>query len=260
MQRAFLVPISIVLLAFAPGCSGTGSAVGSDDDAGAAGMTDGATRSPDGALVFVDPTCGGPGQRCCVGDSCTGGGCCVEQACVADGTACGSLGQCSKGSCGGCGGVGQPCCAMIHTESCSGVTANCGGCTAPGTMCPSNKPGDTCITCGAEGQNCCVNDCVDKFAYCESFNGVSSFDTNKCSSACGNPGQPCCQNNSCRDGGCCMEGSSGGAVCAAASTCGCNTGKCTTCGLSGLACCAGNTCAVGEGPCVNGMCQQPQHP
>ncbi len=203
------------------------------------------------ATVGVDagPACGAPGESCCRGDTCGGGGCCVDQKCVAPGTACAhGLGVCASGSCGTCGGVGQACCEEVLSDVCSGVMPNCPGCTAPGTSCSSTTGGGTCQACGAIGQRCCgVSICLDALALC----GTDGT----CSAQCGQPGQPCCQGQTCGGGGCCLvSNTTGGDSCASASTC-------STCGQTGQPCCADSACAVGTGSfCSGGMCVFRQGP
>jgi hypothetical protein len=90
--------------------------------------------------------CGGPGEPCCPGQACDGGGCCVDNDCVAPGASCGgTAGLCSAGSCAGgtCGRPGQPCCP-------GGI-----GCSAPYAVCVG---GSVCETCGNSGDRCCSPD------------------------------------------------------------------------------------------------------
>lgn len=68
--------------------------------------------------------CGGRGQACCAGTTCTGSNVCRAGTCVA------------------CGGSGQPCCT-------SGTV-----CTASTTAC---GPAGTCTHCGAAGEPCCAS-------------------------------------------------------------------------------------------------------
>jgi hypothetical protein len=74
-----------------------------------------------------------------------------------------------------------------------------------------------------------------------------------CSSQCGGPGQPCCQNGTCRNNGCCMLGWNATGdiadVCVESPTCGCTAGQCTTCGTANQACCAGGSCQWDQGYC-----------
>lgn len=244
---------TVVFLAcsFLLACGGSTIAdLGDGGDAGkdaSVAIDTGLVTNPDAGLP---PDCGGAGQMCCKGETCKAGGCCVDTACVASGDTCGggaNLGTCKAGACGSCGGVGEPCCAMKESDNCSGVTSNCGGCTAPQTTCPSGQIGDTCITCGGDGQPCCANACVGAFSRCAAQNGSDSI----CKSDCGGPGQPCCDYGLCK-GGCCM----GDNTCPVdTSFCGCTDGKCTTCGTDGQPCCAGNLCEYSGGQCYGGTCQ-----
>ncbi len=183
------------------------------------------------ATVAVDAAvaCGGPGEACCLGNTCGGGGCCVNFTCVATGGTCpNGLGVCASGSCGTCGGVGQACCQ-------EGTLAVC---TAPGASCTSTK-GGTCDACGVLGGPCCANDeCLNPLALCGATTGI-------CTDQCGQPGQPCCQGSTCGAGGCCVEDTAFTATCAAAPAC-------STCGLVGQPCCSGGTCGVGQGTCSGG--------
>ena len=221
--------------------------------------------STDGGLGI---DCGAPGQTCCLGEACEGNGCCVEQVCVANGQACRhGWGTCANGSCGTCGGLGQTCCAEDMSEGCSGLpdSGACFGCTQTGTMCSANQPGGTCVACGMEGQQCCFNACVGQYAYCDILlsDAGQGYDY-VCSSQCGGPGQPCCQDLACKNGGCCMLTSTPlGNTCVDSATCGCTAGQCTTCGLLGQPCCPGGTCQIDQGQCLvagdAGTCQQ-MHP
>ena len=46
------------------------------------------------------------------------------------------------------------------------------------------------------------------------------------------------------------EGTAAGTVCVTSPTCGCQEGKCTTCGIEGLDCCDGE-CQYGQGECLS---------
>jgi hypothetical protein len=211
------------------------------DSASADVVSDGAAES--------QAACGVPDAGCCPGESCNDGGCCVDQLCVASGGTCADgLGACHAGSCGSCGGVKEPCCMEVMSDTCSGVSANCPGCTASGTTCVTGSAGTTgtCEACGTEGIRCCGGDqtCLGVFALCAA--GL-------CTSHCGKAGDTCCQGETCQDGGCCLS-SSTGATCSVSPTCGCTAGACTTCGRQGLPgeCLAdddgGFTCHMPAGP------------
>ncbi len=218
----------------------------------------------DAPLDVLGPGCGLPEQPCCPGDACGAGGCCVDQICVGAGQSCGhSLGACSGGSCGSCGALGQPCCPEYLSNDCSAVpdAGACAGCTQVGTMCSNETGGGTCIACGAPGQECCTYACLGQYSTCLSFTDDAGKYESSCSLECGGAGQPCCQNDACKDDGCCLAGPAG-PVCAVSPTCGCTAGQCTTCGVQGLACCQGGTCQVDQGQCSGvdgGTCAQ-MHP
>jgi hypothetical protein len=114
--------------------------------------------------------CGGPGELCCDGNSCTNNGCCVygysstllaaASTCVPIGNDCG-IGTASVcgggaspmyGSCGGtCGLDFQPCC-----HNTAGPYFNYDVCTAPHTYCDTSMPAAlTCKLCGLAGLPCC---------------------------------------------------------------------------------------------------------
>jgi len=123
--------------------------------------------------------CGGPGQPCCDGNNCDGGGCCDHNTdtCVGEGNNCSNnQGTCSAGSCqgGSCGALGQECCN-------NGVS-----CTADFTDCTN----DTCSPCGGLGQRCC--DGVGG-RYCGS---PYACENNTCKT-CGGLGELCCPGDVC---------------------------------------------------------------
>jgi hypothetical protein len=77
----------------------------------------------------IGKLCGGPGQPCCVGNTCESGA------------------QCNLSRCQACGAVGQPCCG----DSCASARAICDG--------------TTCRPCGAVGESCCASAvCSDDLA------------------------------------------------------------------------------------------------
>jgi hypothetical protein len=125
-------------------------------------------------------TCGGGGQPCCDGNSCTGMGCCDHSAamgqCVASGSACGGgAGNCANGACGTCGGAGQMTCG-------NGV-----GCTAPFTR----EQNGNCVACGDAGGPCCRGVGGD---LCKT--GLACGDNGMCAT-CGGNMQPCCPGSAC---------------------------------------------------------------
>jgi hypothetical protein len=62
--------------------------------------------------------CGGPGQPCCGGTTCTGGGCCVSNLCYAEGEAC-AVASCTLA---GMVGFRDLCCS---SGSCSTICGIC---------------------------------------------------------------------------------------------------------------------------------------
>jgi len=76
---------------------------------------------------------------------------------------------------------------------------------------------------------------------------------------CGTPGERCCANRTCNDGGCCVG--TVGSCYAAGANCPspgpgdgmCAAGKCSGCGSMGQECCLGSTCYDGLN-CSGGMC------
>jgi hypothetical protein len=157
---------------------------------GSSGGPDGAARPPADAGSNPAPGCGGPGQDCCLANSCNAGGCCVLGQCRGDGQACGDgvgqfglPGTCHAGSCQNagnvvCGGPEQPCCGDTPTctapRSTCGSTLSCKACGGDGQVCCSSAGLSTCLAglgcldagfgrvascqpCGAMGQRCCGN-------------------------------------------------------------------------------------------------------
>jgi hypothetical protein len=246
------------------GSSGTGTTGSGSTSATGAASSSQAGLDAAQALADVDNAapdaarCGDPGEPCCLGASCNGGGCCVQKACVGQSAPCGhSLGACTNGSCGACGAVGQPCCDAVEVPSCSSGPS-CSGCTAANAVCQGEQRGATCVACGGDGQPCCSGlACTGKYSRC-----VASPTGNEgtCTSRCGQIGQDCCSNDfgnesalACRNGAVCLWQTTGrqttatGGICVDPSTCGYSNGKCTTCGVEGTPCCGGAACVPGEG-------------
>jgi hypothetical protein len=116
--------------------------------------------------------CGGAGQPCCAGGSCTSG-CCVSQwdslvengpTCAAVGSACEPASSTSpicsaNGSCTttgtSCGGLGQACCLSTRYPTSTSYSY----CSAQGTRClySATTRNDVCTPCGDKGQPCCLN-------------------------------------------------------------------------------------------------------
>src|SRR5205814_4750438 len=99
----------------------------SNSNDGGAPLPDVGSGGSDVGTTADGAPCGAPGQACCGGNSCNGGGCCIPvpmmnagggRMCVGAGQACmgtNVAGTCGAGSCtdtGGapCGAVGQICC------------------------------------------------------------------------------------------------------------------------------------------------------
>jgi hypothetical protein len=168
-------------------------------DAGAPPPGDSGTAPP--------PGCGGPGQDCCLANSCNAGGCCVLGQCRGEGQACGDgvgqfglPGTCHAGSCQNagnvaCGNPGQPCCGDTPT------------CTAPRSTCSGTL---TCAACGGDKQICCSSAGV---ATCLAGLGCldAGFSRVATCQPCGAVGQRCCGNGPIPQRLC-----NGGAVCQAA--------------------------------------------
>jgi hypothetical protein len=73
--------------------------------------------------------------------------------------------------------------------------------------------------------------------------------------ACGDPNGPCCEGNSCKNGGCCISGRcvpSGGSCAPIEGTC--QAGSCGACGGLGQTCCAGSTCTGAGTACLGSVC------
>jgi hypothetical protein len=153
------------------GSAGTLGSAGSAGTLGSAGApTDAGNAVVDASMALScaasdggpQTNCGGSGQRCCVGNRCTGA----------------SLVCDLEGNCIGCGGDDKPCCpgntcgpdlcclqgtaqgdkapahchSLNHCENCGGLTQPCcirESCT--GGTCKNNM----CVACGASGQVCC---------------------------------------------------------------------------------------------------------
>jgi hypothetical protein len=202
---------------------------------------DGDTPAADAAIDTAAPrdaACGTPGQPCCPGNICGGGGCCAGCVCIGAGASCGPAGgTCTDGSCGACGGPGQPCCALL--------------CTAPGTRC--NTTDGRCEPCGGVGERCCSGDaCTATGTACDSSLHCAP---------CGEPGGVCCPGATCHGDGCCFNHSciAAGATCKDVSvpkgggTCG--GGRCADCGQPGQPCCAFVGCQGPSVTCANSICR-----
>ena len=80
--------------------------------------------------------------------------------------------------------------------------------------------------------------------------------------ACGQPGTPCCEENGCNGGGCCVSGicMAVGGTCVGLGGGVCNAGVCGSCGGPGLACCgsdpATGVCTSSGTTCSAGICSK----
>jgi hypothetical protein len=219
-----------LLLVVAACNGGDGSPRGAEILDGAA-RVDG-SRSASGAEAPPPPPlagvgCGAPGQPCCSGNFCRGGGCCALWRCVAPGDSCAPVaGTCENGACGACGSLGGPCCAGD-------------ACTQGGTRCEHL----TCVRCGtAAGEACCT---FPSDVRSQILPGVCAGEGLTCADlscvACGGPREPCCAGYVCTGHRCCYSG----ACVEPGQNCGsgpmssgtCSGGYCTGCGRRDQACC-----------------------
>lgn len=234
-------------------------------------------KTSDGHLSG-DGACGALGQTCCPDLSCQGdpatnvcgyllipndytcihcGGvnepCCQSEYCNDSTLACSLLGS-TVPTCKTCGIIGNPCCGG-ETGTCTDSGACCsdvpgtGVCVASGSSCylPNTLGDGMCAAgtceCGHENEPCCGSGpvtCLEPQDQCT----LGELPTCK---ACGLPNNPCCPNNTCADGGCCIytqEGFSSTCV-ANGVTClidepnggTCSNGTCGDCGRLGQPCC-----------------------
>jgi hypothetical protein len=166
---------------------------------------------PDGgAPDTVAPGCGGPGQDCCLPNTCNNGGCCVQGQCRENGKACGDgvgqagiAGMCTNGSCQNvgnvaCGGANQPCCVD-----------NPPTCTASRSTCAGMGGAQSCQPCGGDKQLCCNNGGIST---CDTGLGCLDVGFGRVGSCqpCGAMGQRCCGNGpiplrTCNGGLTCMQ-------------------------------------------------------
>jgi hypothetical protein len=180
-------------------------------------------------------TCGGPGQACCPGDSCSSG-CCVNDICLANGTSCGAgFGTCMDNACSNCGKAGQGCCPG---RTCQAGSA-CGG-------------ANTCIACGGADERCCA----DRLCAAGSCVGA---EPGVCKTGCGARDQMCCvaEPGGFTAGGGILGGvipnvPNNSGMCVAALSC--LRGKCTPCGAEGEACCPGTDSCDGALQCIDSTC------
>ncbi|HEX6244293.1 MAG TPA: hypothetical protein VFZ61_25425 [Polyangiales bacterium] len=180
-------------------------------------------------------TCGGPGQACCPGDSCSSG-CCVNDICLANGTSCGmGFGSCTDNACTNCGKAGQGCC--------------------PGRTCQSGSAcgaANTCVACGGADERCCADRVCSAGACVGAEPGV-------CKAGCGARDQMCCvpEAGGFTGGGGILGGvlpnvPTNSGMCVAELSC--LRGKCTPCGAENEACCPGSNSCDGDLQCIDSKC------
>ncbi len=180
-----------------------------------------AACTSDGASPWVvGGECGGSGQACCAGSSCSG-----------------TL-SCSDGECQACGGSDQPCCASGNCTgdlSCQSGTCKCPSdspvfCDYPGTA--------QCSGCWAAGTDCSlpVAACSDNLCHICPAAADSHYDC-ALGECCGGHGMRCCSSNTCSSGYTCQSG-----------TCQCPTASPNYCAYPGNAGCTG---------CWNLPCKSP---
>jgi hypothetical protein len=167
-------------------------AMGSPPMGGSGGSgAGGSGGAGDPADAGPPPGCGGPGQDCCLANTCNGGGCCVLGVCRGNGQACGDgvgraglPGMCTNGSCQNAGNVA---CGSSTQACCMGDAPTC---TAPKVTCGT---GMTCQACGANRQVCCtsagISSCLEGLGCLDAgFGRIASCQP------CGATGQRCCGN------------------------------------------------------------------
>jgi hypothetical protein len=208
--------------------------------------------------------CGGLNEPCCQNAQCNGS----TLACAHEGT---------LDTCRTCGLIGNPCCGGA-TGTCSDPGACCsdepnvGLCVASGSSCylPNTLGEGMCAAgtceCGHENEPCCGS---GPFTCLEPKDRCTRAEIFNCK-ACGLPHNPCCANNTCASGGCCVYDPTFGGICVAAGVdCGtsptgpatCNAGVCGTCGGLGQPCCSNlsNICTAPNTFCpsqqTSGTCQ-----
>jgi hypothetical protein len=178
-------------------CSAGGCCVGAGTDAECvAANAVCPLQGPGNAGMCTNGRCGGcgaAGQRCCDGQLCYDAG----NACV-------------SGMCQACGGAMQPACpgnscsaghCLNDDAVCVPVGAQCGGsagtCTANGSCMMGNT------TCGGLNQICCEIGQTNTPRFCaQSGTRCNGFGANARCVACGEMGQPCCEDSSCKTGTC----------------------------------------------------------
>jgi hypothetical protein len=205
-------------------------------------------------------SCGGPGESCCDPFRCGEGYICDTTHGVV---------------CVPCGNTGGACCP--DARRCKDETACCsdGKCVPEGDSCfqqivsVGNQDGicrsGTCA-CGGDHEPCCLTGkaCVDDAQACDTERSPPLC------GHCGAPGEPCCANNICANGGCCVPNFQDSTCVAESSSCGgssvCKAGSCGSCGGRSQPCCmqphdsfpafcsASNTSCSGTGGGTCGAC------
>ncbi|HEY3445813.1 MAG TPA: hypothetical protein VGK67_05575 [Myxococcales bacterium] len=259
--------------------------VGQPGDAGVhTGPGDAAVTSPDGSVIGKDAGCVS-GEACTSADgcqtgkmTCSGTPTCGQLVDKADGTACGTGGQCQLGACIICHD-GDPC---DGPDGCTTGVLSCAGgptCTAltpkaDGAACGSNKVcyQSQCVTCAGGGKCTSVDGCQTGKISCATgqpacdapwtseVDGTLCSSTGKCQggvcSSC-TVGATCLSENGCQRG---KIACTGGAVCsdyqdvANGTACKggvCNAGACMAC-VAGLPCESPDGCAAGSTSCNGG--------
>lgn len=243
--------------------------------------------------------CGKVGQRCCPRWTTEGPG---SVACSKSDTVC--RGSEPSDTCVHCGDVGETCCPPIGSIPCNGTSvcdqpsSTCKPCGVTGNpCCAGNKCNDTSACCSMDGDSGSGGRCVGNGSLCNQQNtgspGVCMSGSCRCGSRnqpcclnppaplcgssqdkcgngicvpCGVAGNPCCANNTCENGGCCVytkciasgatctapNGMSLGGACSATGVCGsCGGLSQPCCEIPGPAC----VCTAPNTFSVQGTCQ-----
>jgi hypothetical protein len=153
---------------------------------------------------FVNSSCGGVGQPCCLGSPCNSGLVCenvgnqtvcscgnLNQPCCQPGSTCSPAFSCDINQQCTCGGLNEPCCA--GQPQCS--TATIGGNTVP--LACSTKTFTCITTCQTNGSNCCGNTCYGGLVCVAGKCECGGLDQECCA-----PGGTCGYGLTCADGFC----------------------------------------------------------
>mmetsp|Transcript_6701 Transcript_6701/g.14707 ORF Transcript_6701/g.14707 Transcript_6701/m.14707 type:complete len:353 (-) Transcript_6701:381-1439(-) len=199
--------------------------------------------NPDGSRPICRK-CGGDGESCCAGNTCT------------QGLACGAGGE---GLCGPCGTDGETCCADNYCEEdlvcdADGTCTECGEpglpccegrkCFSQGTVCMKEEFEELddffCVLCGAEGEPCCDDETCNPGYGCgnyEVFSGDIEETENTQCIPLGDLAYPCNP-----DGSCALPGF----VCEYPDSSDEIPAICVICGTNGQPCCDGFACNNGQ--------------